>query len=243
MGHTSRGYLAATCHPWACVLFLWPLLAAYEAGIFLIGGGHPDALRNGADTWLRWALQTVGLSHLYCAPVLLMGILLVWSWRRRADRPEEHVTVWIGMMIESALFAGGLWGISRGLAPLLNDLGIPLEVPAAGADPALEQIVSFVGAGIYEETLFRLFLLSALAMLFRLVEVPWAGLLAGLISSLLFAAAHNIGAHGEAFVPYVFLFRTLAGLYFALVYRLRGFGIAVGAHAGYDVLVGVLVPA
>jgi hypothetical protein len=33
----------------------------------------------------------------------------------------------------------------------------------------------------------------------------------------------------------------LAGTYFALVFRLRGFGVAVGAHACYDVLVGVAV--
>ena len=29
--------------------------------------------------------------------------------------------------------------------------------------------------------------------------------------------------------------------YFALLYQLRGFGIAVGAHTGYDLLVGVLM--
>ena len=32
-----------------------------------------------------------------------------------------------------------------------------------------------------------------------------------------------------------------AGLYFALLFRLRGFGIAVGAHALYDVMVGVVL--
>ena len=102
-------------------------------------------------------------------------------------------------------------------------------------------IISFVGAGIYEEMLFRLFLFSGLAWLFRVWEVPSPGLLAGAISSVLFAAAHNIGPHGESFIPYVFLFRTLAGFYFTLLYRFRGFGIGVGAHAGYDVLVGVLM--
>ena len=38
---------------------------------------------------------------------------------------------------------------------------------------------------------------------------------------------------------YVFLFRMLAGIYFALLFRLRGFGIAVGTHAFYDIIVGV----
>jgi hypothetical protein len=30
-------------------------------------------------------------------------------------------------------------------------------------------------------------------------------------------------------------------LYFAWLYQARGFGIAVGAHAGYDVLVGLIL--
>jgi membrane protease YdiL (CAAX protease family) len=240
MSLKNSEYLAATRHPWSCVVFLLPLLAVYEVGVLLVGGGQPDALRNGADTWLRTTLQSVGLSAYYCAPLLLAIVLLVWSWARREDRPEEHVVIWLGMLSESVVFALGLWGISRGLAPLLNGLGILVDSSAAG-DGGLEQIISFVGAGIYEEMLFRLFLFSGLAWLFRVWEVPSAGLLAGLISSVLFAAAHNIGPHGEAFIPYVFLFRTLAGVYFTLLYRFRGFGISVGAHAGYDVLVGVLM--
>jgi membrane protease YdiL (CAAX protease family) len=66
-----------------------------------------------------------------------------------------------------------------------------------------------------------------------------ASLLAAAASALIFSSAHHIGPHGENFDGYVFLFRTLAGLYFAILYQLRGFGIAVGAHACYDVLVGV----
>ena len=61
------------------------------------------------------------------------------------------------------------------------------------------------------------------------------------ISAVLFAAAHHIGPYGEPFDRSVFLFRALAGLYFGLLYQLRGFGVAVGTHASYDVLVGVLM--
>jgi len=53
--------------------------------------------------------------------------------------------------------------------------------------------------------------------------------------------AHHLGAHGEPFNGSFFAFRTAAGLYFAALYRLRGFGVAVGAHACYDVLVGLLL--
>jgi hypothetical protein len=38
------------------------------------------------------------------------------------------------------------------------------------------------------------------------------------------------------------LFLTAAGLYFGMLYILRGFGITVGTHALYDVLVLVMLP-
>src|SRR5207253_549764 len=68
MGRRST-YLVATRHPWSCFVFLAPLLAAYEGGVFLLGGAHAQALRNGADTWLRWALEYFGFSQLYWAPL------------------------------------------------------------------------------------------------------------------------------------------------------------------------------
>jgi membrane protease YdiL (CAAX protease family) len=238
-----RSYLAATRHPWACTLFVFPLLAAYEAGVLLMAPAQPEALRNGADIWLRWALTRVGLPQQFWPPALLAVALVLWAWWRRRDRPRELLGTWIGMTGESAGLAVVLWGISRGLRPLLDGLGLPLSA-AAESDPAVAQTVCFLGAGIYEEALFRLALFSALCWLFRQGELPsWgAALLAATASALLFAAAHNLGPHGERFEGTVFLFRTLAGLYFAGLFACRGFGVAVGAHAGYDVLVGVVVP-
>ena len=146
------------------------------------------------------------------------------------------------MAAESAAFALLLWGSCFVLAPLLHSFGVPLD-SAAEPEPAMRQLLGFIGAGIYEETLFRLVLFSGLRWLLARVEIPWPGpgWLAALISALLFSAAHNIGPYGEAFQPFVFAFRVLAGLYFVALYQLRGFGVAVGAHAGYDVLVGLLL--
>jgi membrane protease YdiL (CAAX protease family) len=226
-------------------VFVVPLLAAYEIGVLALAPAQPDVLRNGADVWMRWALARMGLRQQGWPPVLLASGLVLWAWLRRRDRPGELVGTWIGMVAESTVLALGLWGVSRGLRPLLDHLGLPLTVAApAQPDPAVAQVVCFLGAGIYEEALFRLVLFSVLCWLFRQGEVtPWgATALAATASALLFAAAHNIGPHGEEFEGGIFLFRTLAGLYFATLYSLRGFGIAVGAHAGYDVLVGVIVP-
>jgi membrane protease YdiL (CAAX protease family) len=242
-GLQNNPYFKATRHPWACLVFILPLLAAYEGGVLWLGSAQPETLRNGADTWMRWALEGVGLTQMYWAPALLAVFLAGWSWLRRGDRPKDGLSLWIGMTIESGAFALGLWGISKGLVPLLDRLGIKL---AAGADvdPVFAQVVSFLGAGIYEEVLFRLLLFSGLvwAMCYVEVDRTLALTVAALASATLFSTAHHLGPNGEPFDGYIFLFRTLAGLYFTVIYQLRGFGIAVGAHAFYDVLVGVLVP-
>jgi len=241
--HSFREYLNATRHPWAALVFVGPLLVAYETGLLLLDAAHADSLRNGADAWLRTALANLGMSAVYTVPALLLFVLLLWSFRRRHDRPRDALGLWTGMAVESFLYALVLYGLSRGLGTLLGDLGILQSHPRSTPPAQAEKVLSFLGAGIYEETLFRLVLFAGLLSVFHLAEFPatWAVLLAAAGSSLLFAAAHNVGPYGEPFEPYVFLFRSLAGIYFASLFLLRGFGIAVGAHAGYDVLVGILV--
>lgn len=242
-GTTARvNYFTATRHPWACFLFLLPLLVSYEGGVLWAGGSQPDTLRNGADTWLRWCLDVFGLHQLYWAPALLVGFFLVWSWQRREDRPDDLTGVWLGMAIESVVFALILWGLSQSLGPMLDSLGVEMDLTDS-VDDGLAQVVTFVGAGIYEETLFRLCLYSGLVGILRFGRIPGylAMPIAALVSATLFALAHHVGPYGEAFDDYVFLFRTLAGLFFALLYQFRGFGVAVGAHACYDVLVGIAV--
>ena len=60
------------------------------------------------------------------------------------------------------------------------------------------------------------------------------------LTSLLFSAAHNIGPAGEPLRWFSFLFRFIAGVFFAILFVYRGYGIAVGTHALYDILIGLL---
>ncbi len=92
--------------------------------------------------------------------------------------------------------------------------------------------MGFLGAGLYEEALFRLASIPLLFRVLRLVLVPAlpACTLAITASSLLFSLAHHAGAPGEAFTWFAFVFRWLAGVFFAWVFVARGFGVAVGTH-------------
>lgn len=234
-------YFLATRHPWSCLLFLAPLLAAYEGGVLWLGGDQAARLRNGADAWMRWGFEMFGVGHALAAPLVVVFIMLIWTWWRWDDRPDDPVAVFFGMALESCLFAFLLWQFSRNFGPIVEGLGVRLQVTVQTAP--LAQILTFIGAGIYEEVLFRLVLFVGLYTILRVVRLPRivAVLLAAFAAALAFAAAHHIGPYGEPMRTDFFVFRTIAGLYFTFLFVARGFGIAVGAHAGYDVLVGVAV--
>ena len=154
-------YLRATRHPWPILVLLLPLLTTYESGVLILGGSNSDSLRNGADAWLRYALDSFGLNHLIVAPLTIAAVFAVWSWLRRDDRPDSLLTVCCGMLLECFLFALLLWGISHAFAPFLDRIGVPLN-SISNVDPVVTRIITFVGAGIYEEILFRLILFSGL---------------------------------------------------------------------------------
>jgi membrane protease YdiL (CAAX protease family) len=236
---SQLSYLRATRHPWPSLLFVLPLMIAYETGVAVLGGPHPETLRNGADNWLRVGLTRLGISWVWLPPAVLLALMVVWTWKRRQERPNEIIAVLSGMVMESVAYAIGLWAVSRALGPLLEHLGV--ELAAGSGEPAVGQIITYLGAGIYEEALFRLILFSCLVRLLRLVDVNGllSVLLAASASSLLFSAAHHIGPYGQPYSNYLFLFRLIAGLYFAVLFQARGFGIAVGAHACYNLMVSI----
>lgn len=236
-----RAYLASTRHPWACLLFLVPLLAAYEVGVSRLGGDKAAHFRNGADAWMRWAFEVFGAAHFLVVPAFVVSILILWTWWKWADRPEDPVTTWFGMAFESVMFAVILWQFSRNFGPILDGLGLKLQITVRTAPAA--QLLTFIGAGIYEEVLFRLGLFGGLVLILRAVRIPWvvAWLLAAIVAAVAFAAAHHVGPFAEPLRADYFVFRTVAGLYFTALFVARGFGIAVGAHTGYDVLVGTVM--
>ena len=116
----------------------------------------------------------------------------------------------------------------------------PTAAIFSGTGP-FARLVAFCGAGIYEELLFRLMLLPVVCGLVRLtgLQKNWSIFLGVIVTSLLFSAAHYkvFGEYGEPFQWYSFTFRVFAGLFFGLLFLFRGFGVAVGAHAFYDVFV------
>jgi len=224
-------YWSISRTPLTSLVFTLPLVLAYEGGVLLLGRGSP---RNGADVWLRTLLDSLGFGQYFLLPALTLVGLLAWHHVEH-DRWRCSLGVLVAMAGECVLWAAALIGIAR-----LQDRFWPL---AAGVgEGVLARLVAFCGAGLYEEVLFRLLLLPALAwLLARLGAGPVAApFWAVVISSLLFSLAHYVGPLGDVFDPFSFTFRFLAGVFFALLFTARGFGIAAGSHAVYDILVGLV---
>ena len=113
----------------------------------------------------------------------------------------------------------------------------------------LANIVTGIGAGIYEELIFRLILMCLLMMLFQdLMGLSHKGsiILSVLVSAALFSAHHHIvfvGGQLALSAPFnmtEFSFRIVAGVYFAVLFAVRGFGVTAGTHAFYDIIATVI---
>jgi membrane protease YdiL (CAAX protease family) len=155
------------------------------------------------------------------------------------------------MAVECLLLAACLVALNQLLGMVFQSLVAPgptavacaVEPPTApGLSERLGNLLMFLGAGIYEELLFRLILLSAAIGVLRRLGAGgrWSVVYATAMTSLVFAGAHYVGPHGEAFGLYSFASRCVAGVFFCALFVYRGFGIAAGTHAVYDILVGLL---
>lgn len=238
--HRSPEYWNETRRPLVCLVFLAPLLAIYEIGVIYFGGRQPEQIRNGADSWMRcWLSESAGCDGFL--PVFVLSGLLLWhllsrqSWRVDLETP-------MGMFAESLLFAFALLFVGQLTDTAFQRIGVPaaLSVPARKWQATA---ITFVGAGIYEEFLFRLCLLPACIGGLRVMRLgnAWAVSIAVLVTSLAFSLAHYVGPAAEQFDLFTFTFRSIAGVFFAVLFLTRGFGIAVGSHAAYDLIVGVLM--
>jgi len=224
-------YWALSRTPLTSLAFTLPLVLAYEGGVLLLGRGTP---RNGADVWLRQALDGLGFGQYFLLPVLTVVGLLAWHHVQH-DRWRFSPAVLVAMCVECMILALLLVGLAR-----LQSRFWPLAI-GDGAAAILARFVGYCGAGLYEEVLFRLLMLPAVAWACgRLgATAGAAGAWAVFITSIVFSAAHYIGPLGDTFDLHSFAFRALAGIFFATLFLVRGFGIAAGTHAAYDMIVGL----
>jgi hypothetical protein len=235
-----RTYWRQSRAPRYSLLFALPLLVAYEALAAILGYGEAQAIRNGADVLLKSAFMALlGHHGPLVFGVLLIGLAL-WLVIRdiRAHGSKLSPRVFAGMTVESIALALA-FGIvvstitSRVLAPF----AALVQTPMQDLDFMTQLMVS-LGAGLYEELLFRVLLVGAIAAL-GARALGWRPLAAGSVAvgvgAIVFSAFHYIGPFGERLEAGSFTFRLIAGVFFSALFVTRGFGITAWTHALYDV--------
>lgn len=232
------GYWRATRSPRYSLLFALPLLVLYEALAHLVASD--SGIRNGADVLLKSLFIMLGGRYgLTAFAVVVLGVgavLVVRDWRRSGPPAPRY---FLGMWLESSVYAacfGGVTSLLTGL--LLNGPGALAATQGVPLGPA-EQLVISLGAGVYEELLFRVVLVSVLAWLAGRWfgwRPRWAGAFAVVVGAMLFSGFHYVGPFGDPLELGSFTFRMVAGLLLNGLYVARGFGIAAWTHALYDVM-------
>jgi hypothetical protein len=217
--------------PWTDLGLTLPIFVGYHLGVVFLN------VRNAADVVTR-ELVTLSENNLLAyggltlaIGVVYVGILMVLGrghalrWERFAIVATEGIVYAVAMRLVAAYVVGRVF-------------------LATGINGTFTALVMSLGAGFYEEVVFRVILfglgVKLLVFLFpivlplkaAIVKVVWALATAGV-----FSGWHYVGALGEAFDVHTFVFRWVCGLAFCVIYWFRGFAPAVWTHALYDIWV------
>jgi len=239
---SPSSYWQVSRAPRYSLLFALPLLLFYQLLAVLLAHGE-RSIRNGADVILQSLFTAV--AGAWGPPLFMICLIAAGVWlvardmRARGSRLRGRVfAAMLGESIALALIFGFVVGsVTSGVLGMLQTLAIP---GGLGHDMGWwTHLMVSLGAGIYEELLFRVLLVGALAAAGRGL-LGWRPLTAGIAATIagaaIFSAFHYIGPYGDRWQLYSFAFRMVAGLFFSALYLVRGFGITAWTHALYDVL-------
>jgi membrane protease YdiL (CAAX protease family) len=190
-------------------------------------------LRNGADALMRQILATFGITGLYWVGVIFfIGFIIAFILQRKFWKETQiHSDYFLLMMVESV-------GWSVLIYFLMTNIYLLLMNPTGSM--LVQQVTLAVGAGIYEEFLFRVLLIAGISVILGFIfqwsdkTRNWAAMV---IAAGIFSSFHFIGEYGDFFSFNIFMVRFLAGIALGTLYFLRGFGITAWSHAVYDLIV------
>lgn len=254
----EAGYFARTARPVYALVFLLPFIIFYEILVLLVNPQlltEPVSNVRGAVVsfvWVQNFLHYLGMdtkSAWLFAPLVVMLTLLILQLVSRQNwkvRPGDLPVMAVECLVLAVPLIVLALVLNRGTNVPGNSMGSQYE---SGSHNIAMDLLTGIGAGIYEELVFRLILISLSILFFETVlgiSRFKAVAVSVIISSVLFSLHHHFVflngqfARAEIFTMTRFAFRTIAGVFFAVIFAARGFGIAAGTHAFYDIIATLL---
>ncbi|MEE2876619.1 MAG: CPBP family glutamic-type intramembrane protease [Candidatus Neomarinimicrobiota bacterium] len=219
--------------PYYSFILVLPFFAIYEVMVLFLSRDEMVTLRNGADVLMRQFLSMFGEWGLY---VLSISFIVMFLAVFLIQKKEWNITVVKSDYLLGMLVEGTAWGFVLYLA--MRYVPVLLMFPS-GKD-LVRQVILAIGAGLYEEFVFRVVAIMAISQVLRLVflwEKKWRLTVSVILCAALFSAFHFIGPYGEIFNLSIFLYRLFAGVFLGTLYVVRGFGITAHSHMVYDFVV------
>jgi Type II CAAX prenyl endopeptidase Rce1-like len=252
-GVSKHGYFGLSSRPLHILVFILPIIIVYEIGSTgLVGSGITSKL-EAQDLLVRF-FDLFGILGLHLPAIALIATFFIQhvlskdSWRIVPVVP-------FAMIAESAFLTGPLVVLALVLEPQTSSLTQAMMIQDAGggsaaavgmSDGFLQGLFLAFGAGLYEEMLFRLVLITLLHFVVTDVlsfKDRTGKIVAVVLSACAFAWLHDSVYNASTGINFkLAIFYVIAGAYFGILFLARGFGIAVGAHLMYDLLVLVVIP-
>ena len=210
-----------------------PLLVIYEI-LIVLSQSRYWGIRNAADVWIRTFLMAFDLQAQHITFVLIgISLALIPIAKSRARGIKLKANYFALMFAECLAFSLVLGVL---LQSILRLGGLSSGGPGSGL---MQNLALSVGAGLFEEIIFRVILLNLLFLLLSplLKKKVVAAVFSVLLASFLFSLSHYVGTMADTWQLYSFMFRWAAGLLFTVLYFVRGFAITAYTHALYDIWV------
>jgi membrane protease YdiL (CAAX protease family) len=236
-------YRERSQRPLHALIMLLPLIGLYEIGVALIHDNGPREHIRARSMLLEYLMEPFGLAGEYLPGLIIVVVLLTWhivgrypwrfDWRLYLAMFAESIALAIPLL----MFALVLGRQQAPPAAAVSGIGaheLMLAVGITGDWKA--EMVYAIGAGIYEELVFRLMAIALLHfLLVDLIKLDnLSGTLIAIVCSAVLFAAYHFNAVAEV-TAFRFTFFTLAGIYLGGIFALRGFGIVVAVHMFYDI--------
>ena len=210
-----------------------PLLVIYEI-LIVLSQSRYWGIRNAADVWIRTFLMAFDLQAQHITFVLIgISLTLIPIAKSRARGIKLKANYFALMFAECLAFSLVLGVV---LKSILRLGGLSSGGPGSGL---MQNLDLSVGAGLFEEIIFRVILLNLLFLLLSPLfkKKVVAAVFSVLLASFLFSLSHYVGTMADTWQLYSFMFRWAAGLLFTVLYFIRGFAITAYTHALYDIWV------
>lgn len=239
------GYLQQSRLPWHVLIFILPLILAYEIALPLLR--QRESIPESIDIYSRRLIYSffeylgIGAAQL---PLLLVPVIFLAWHIARGDSWRLRPGLYLLMLLETLCWTLPLLVLGLTWFAVIEQAGTAAGQTAgllaaatssfSGEERALAATLA-IGAGLYEELVFRLFLLTFIHLVateYLKLSPTLSFALAIGISSALFAAYHFSPANPFTWAAFGFYFA--AGLYLGMLFVLRGFGIVAMTHAFYD---------